>query len=238
MATPIVLVNQSTLVSNAQLEQWLPALQTQISRDFAPCWGTDARLALGEPMAGVWSVLLTDQADNPADLGYHIDDTGTPQAKVFAAPTLGCGSSVSTVLSHELLEMLADPLCNRLAADGRHIVEVCDPVEENYYLIDNVQVSNFVLPSYFGMTGGLRFDFNRQLDDSYPALLPGGYIMEWNGYQWVSHFGRLDNGGLPYMAIRSGRSHYRASKGAPPEPVTPRRSSPVVRLWQWLAGRW
>jgi hypothetical protein len=68
----------------------------------------------------------------------------------------------SAILSHEALELTADPECNLLVKGpkpgkgSKHHVffwyEMCDPVQSETYLIDGIRVSNFVLPLYF--TGG------------------------------------------------------------------------------------
>jgi len=63
-------------------------------------------------------------------------------------------------LSHEALELIADPEANILVM-GRHPdpsqknrsvfhwYEMCDAVQAQAYEIDDVEVSNFVLPLYF-----------------------------------------------------------------------------------------
>jgi len=63
-----------------------------------------------------------------------------------------------------------------------HWFEMCDAVQAEYYEIDHVQVSNFLLPLYFtdGNERGSRNDFLGHLHDgkslaSFGAN-PGGYI--------------------------------------------------------------
>jgi hypothetical protein len=64
----------------------------------------------------------------------------------------------TVTLSHESLELLADPEANLLVQgpDPKHRrrkvyywFEMCDPVQTETYVIDDVKVSNFVLPMYF-----------------------------------------------------------------------------------------
>ncbi len=40
----IQISNESTVLTNDQVQAAVPALQTQVNRDFAPVWGTDADL--------------------------------------------------------------------------------------------------------------------------------------------------------------------------------------------------
>lgn len=204
----IYIQNKSTLVTDADIAAMLPALQTQISRDFAPIWGIDAKLQLG--IGPGYQVLLKDDPDaNDAkgDLGYHILN-GMPTAIIFVRVSL---TMLSSVISHELLEMLADPLCTRMASDNIHIIEVCDAVETTGYIINEVYVSNFVYPAYFKMNNGTQYDYNKQLKTSY-ELLPGGYEMTLQGNQWISRFGHLADGNINIMrATEQGRRVFRAS---------------------------
>ena len=107
-------------------------------------------------------ITLTDTiADQPAGvLGYHTEDQGGKLWGIVAAqPELSNGGQVSTgdwsvssVLSHEVLEMYIDPNCNLWSNDGRgsiYTFEVCDPVEAPSYAVDGVSVSNFVTPAWF-----------------------------------------------------------------------------------------
>jgi hypothetical protein len=71
----IAIVNESTVLSDADVKKALPDLQTQIHRDFAPAWGIDADLLLIDPAKkipdGVWVVGIFDTSDQANALGYH-----------------------------------------------------------------------------------------------------------------------------------------------------------------------
>lgn len=220
--TDILIANASKLVSDKDVAGWVLAVQRQVHRDFAPFWGVSGELHFnpGASIAnttGAWLVTLKDAPDDPGDLGFHIDEFGQPQARIFVEPTLELGERVSAVLSHEILEMLADPLCTRMAPDGIHIVECADPVQESRYDIDGVEVSNFVTPAYFGFNQDTRYDFSRQLDSRCDRLLPGGYLLYLSGGQWQRKFG-LSNGVMSERAAKraraSGRSAWRARRAA------------------------
>ena len=60
--------------------------------------------------------------------------------------------------------------------------EVCDAVEGHAwaYEIDGVRVSDFVLPSYFAGAAPGPYDFGGHLQAGCPALMPGGYIGEYD----------------------------------------------------------
>jgi hypothetical protein len=127
-----------------------------------------------------WQIAITDNPDQADALGYHeMTSTGTPLGKVFAKLDLDSGSSWTVTLSHEVLEMLADPWINWCAVGGDskiYALEVCDAVEADNlgYQIDGVLVSDFVTPSWFEPTEGDRFDFKQHLSKEL-QLAEGGY---------------------------------------------------------------
>lgn len=219
--TDIVVCNRSATVADSAIAAMLPALQQQISHDFAPFWQADATLhfcgSTEQPDPTHWPLYVLDHSDQGGDLGYHSDDTGTPSAKVFAADDAQYGVSLSVTISHELLEMLADPQANRMAVDNAHLLEVCDPTESDTvgYLISGVLVSDFVVPRYFGLPNPAddpRFDFRALLAGGCPALLPGGYIEGWDGSAWVQQRARTADGAMSYRSGRSGRCARRARR--------------------------
>ena len=113
------------------------------------------------PAAAHGIALVDTIKDQPKGvLGYHTEDPGGKLWGVVAAkPELDNGGkattgnwSVSSVLSHEVLEMYIDPNCNLWANDGHgkaYSFEVCDPVEAPTYPVNGVSVSNFVTPAWF-----------------------------------------------------------------------------------------
>lgn len=220
----IVIVNRSQLVNTVPLLRACAAIKIQANRDFLPHWrdtiGIDqVDISLAETVpAGAWSVFIKDHSDDPGGLGYHLDD-GIPSADVFVADCAQYGASLSVTLSHEILEMGADPLTTRTVTLGSALmaVEVGDPVEDDGfgYEIDGVLVSDFVLPSYFGIgAAGGPFDFRAQLTAGCPTLLPGGYQLVCRDGQWSQVTARLATGRMPYRAIKDGRKAFRVARAA------------------------
>ena len=178
----------STLVALAA------ALDRQVKEHFSPIWRTSANVRFDTTANPTdWVIGMFRDADQPGALGYH-DTTpeGLPLAKIFPLLDLQDGSPLSVTVSHELLEMLGDPylcLCVQ-TADGRFwAYENCDAVENDWYLIDNVKVSNFVTPQYFQpphVVSGCKLDY-MDLVKSPGEVRHGGY-MQWNdgnGWQQV-----------------------------------------------------
>lgn len=188
----IQFVNESTVVTDAQLTPIIAALQIQVSRDFAPWWDADAKLVQvpkgSKPAAGTAVMLLLDDADQAGALGYH-DETadGHPIGKVFARTDKTYGSSLSVTISHETLEMLADPYIDRtieISTGARHggllyALEVADAVEDDSlgYQINGVLVSDFITPFFFSQNPppGMKLDFCGHVTKPF-QILKGGYL--------------------------------------------------------------
>jgi len=180
----VVIINHSSLVGRDDVARCVTALQTQVLRDFAPLWGIDAELRMGEaPAEDEEPLYLLDDAAQADGLGFHARTSADrPCGFVLVRPCLEVGDSWQGTASHELLEMLADPLVN-LAAEGVHLgrpalfaLEVCDPVENDEYEIAGLAMSNFVLPTWFvpGSPDDAWVDFLGRLADPF-TLSPGGY---------------------------------------------------------------
>ena len=186
MSLPVIAItNASTCLTDAQVEAVLPALQKQVSNNFKAYWELDCTLSFwpnNQPLTrGWWQIVITDNPDQAGALGYHeMTSIGTPLGKVFAKLDLDNGCSWTVTLSHELLEMLADPWINWCAVGGDskiYALEVCDAVEADDlgYEIDGVLVSDFVTPSWFEATDADCFDFKQHLSREL-QLAEGGYI--------------------------------------------------------------
>jgi hypothetical protein len=101
----------------------------------------------------IGSSSIFDNADVADALGYHdLTKDGQPVAKIFAKTTLADNQLVSVTACHELFEMIIDPIANLYAegADGtEYAYEMSDPVEEDTFEVDGIQISNFVHPAWF-----------------------------------------------------------------------------------------
>jgi len=188
----ISIINESTVLADADVTPAVAALQKQVTNDFRPAWGTDAELTIvakgAQPANGSWWLVLLDDSDQANALGYHdLSTEGLPVGKVFAASDLKAGTSWTITASHELLEMLGDPninltvfVQNSNTAGMLYAYEVCDACEDDSlgYQIDNILVSDFVYPSWFESfraEGSTQFDRMNKIQSPL-QLLAGGYI--------------------------------------------------------------
>jgi hypothetical protein len=192
----IAILNQSSLISNDDAAAMTQAIAAQVRLDAAPLWDrapaavifyTDGA-AVPATAHGI-AIVDTIQDQPQGVLGFHTEDPGGKLWGVVAAkPELDNGGqattgdwSVSSVLSHEVLEMFIDPNCNLWANDGHgaaYSFEICDPVEAPTYVVSNISVSNFVTPAWFDSQAapGAQFDKLGQLHAPF-SILHGGYVV-------------------------------------------------------------
>jgi hypothetical protein len=178
-----VINHASAEISDDELQMVIRCINRQLKEDFEPYWGFGGQLRL-EGRSG-----KEPASDNPVDLRgdgiIYIWDTlepreavgehnkyysGIPNGYVFTEIARKLNENWSVTLSHEALELIADPQLNLFAKGPHphpmekrrevfHCFEVCDAVQAEQYPIDGVDVSNFVLPLYF------TYDADRNADE-------------------------------------------------------------------------
>jgi hypothetical protein len=173
--------------------------------------------------------------DTGQAVGYHIEEqSGIPAGFVMTDLSAKTQSALpwltwTVALSHECLELVADPFLNLLAKGPHpefkrevfHYREVCDPVQGSTYEIGGMHVSNFVLPHYYNAVGqkGLRNDF---LDVGVKAFrwVEHGYIGFWD--PMVGHHGKYmvypeyDPKAVAHLALKAKGTLSRLSRYAHP----------------------
>jgi hypothetical protein len=204
----IVILNQSTLVADADVSAMTEAVAEQVRLDVAPQWErapaavvfrTDPRLIPAD--AHGIAIVDTIQDQPKGVLGFHTEGPGGKLWGVVAAkPALDHGGrattgdwSVSSLLSHEVLEMFVDPNCNLWADDGKgsiYSLEVCDPVEAPTYTVRGISVCNFVTPAWFDprAPATAQFDWLGELSAAF-SIARGGYVVYETAGQAHQQFG-------------------------------------------------
>lgn len=188
----IAVINKSSIISNDDVKLMTLGVAKQAREHAAPVWDLkpprvvyrDSE-AVTEPDA--FKVLIFDDADIAGALGYHSDGPdGMPYGRVFVKITQKYNLSVSSVLSHEVLEIMMDPQANYWAdnwVEGiSYALEVADPVESDLYKVEveggSVEVSNFALPAWFDPhpPAGSKFDWLGKLTKPF-TMTKGGYVI-------------------------------------------------------------
>jgi hypothetical protein len=206
----ISVLNRSdkTIVTDAALKDFVDtALQPQVSSDFFPAWNIDAQVTFADkPLPGSWWLVVLNNTDQSNWFGYHLTEDGLPFGKVFAQTIDRRGCSWTVSVSHELLEMLADPYINRMVCDssfdptklptpgektaGFYALEVCDPCasDDDAYPIGRYQVSDFILPSWYQKESCKPFDKNNKILQPF-GVSKGGYVGRYSnedGWQLIT----------------------------------------------------
>jgi hypothetical protein len=180
-------VNKATVDLGVPFDKLTATLQKCFDLHFLPIWGYPVKLYNTDaPKRSDWQFVYFDDADTAGALGYHdLTHNGQPISKIFVKTTLANHELVSVTASHELFEMVIDPLANLWAEgpDGtEYAYEMSDPVEENEedtFLVDGAQMSNFVHPSWFEPfkhPPGTKFDHLGLLKKPF-SMAKGGYLI-------------------------------------------------------------
>lgn len=185
----VYLVNETSEVSDISAARCAAAVDHQLRHEFASTgWRSDARCYFTPggadarvPSGGI-ILHLVDNMDVQGALGYH-DETGNevPYAKIGVQTAIADGQTWTEVVSHEALELVADPNVNlsALTGDGSKLFafEVCDPCQGNPYVgINGVTLADFVLPSYFDPNTGAN------VGTDYVGALKGPFSLATQGY--------------------------------------------------------
>lgn len=210
--TAILVVNKSTVVSDDDVRHMTRAVAKQVRHHAAPVWGLMPIPVMFSSTAtdaapGTWVIAVLDDSDQAGALGWHTEDQGDLiYGRVFAKPVLDNGGdaltaqlSVASVLSHEVLETMADPHVNGWYDNGQGTLvaaEVGDPVENDSYLIglagstNQVTVSNFVTPAWFDPLASTDSQFDWMGNVHAPfTMSPGGYWVEMSAGKVSQRFG-------------------------------------------------
>jgi hypothetical protein len=179
----IACFNNATVPLGVDFDSLMAAMQKYIDACVAPVWGTPATLIKTKGFKkGAWAMVFLDNADQPGALAYHdLTPEGLPVAKVFVKTTLDDKELVSISASHELVEMLVDPAINMMTtgpeAKATYDYECADPVEEEGFPVNGIQMSDFVYPAYFEVfrrPKSVKFDHMNLVTKPF-QILKGGY---------------------------------------------------------------
>jgi len=171
----------------------------------------------------------------PGALGFHDDEAGVIFARVEFQ-----GEATSVTLSHEVLEELGDPTCDKYAPLGTgtsQALEACDRVEGDEYPAPtdaSVKLSNYLRPSAFLPGSAAPWDKLERLK-AWDGMTEGGYtiVQDANG-DTTNVFAQATHG-AGYMNLRAKRERpdsrvARRLSGAPPRAiVTPVTNGPTKK---------
>ena len=201
--TSIDVINLSQRISDADAKLMKEAVAQQLALHVCPAWNVPVpQLNFVSKQAASGIIMsIEDQPDVDGALGYHTDMNNLPSGYVFVAPVLDNygvslydasnpqNTSVASVLSHEVLELLIDPdACEWRDDNGTlYAYEICDACESNSYVINvggaDVSVSNFVLPDWFVVGSKGPYDYMKMLTSPFQIDAGGYAVIDRNGSQ-------------------------------------------------------
>lgn len=186
--------------SVSDIQKWCNAVKKQADTDISKWWGytvdfnfntltsNSTKATPGHAYLGLFS-----NTDQPGDLGWHdVGPNNEPLIKIFTKEAESFSLSPSITISHEIAESISDTNANTIVQgfdeSGKaclYFKENCDPVENNTYQVDGVDVSDFVTPAWFIQNANGPYDFLNQVQKPF-QMLQGGYmeISYDNGKTW------------------------------------------------------
>lgn len=175
----------ATGVSTADLDDIAIGITNSL-HDVAHVWGEYVWHVVDLAAKSGFHVVVQDTLDVQGALGYHdIDDQGRPVAFIGAQVCAQAGVALSSVVDHEVKELVADPAANLWATDGRGVNwarELCDAVEGDSYddTTTGIALSNWLYPSYFNPFASGSFDHLGSIRAPF-TIAPNGYAIRLKG---------------------------------------------------------
>ena len=211
----VALIDDTDTIPTLELEEVAGALSEQVAHDFAPLWHVRASVGVyTDQEPGTWSILVEQSLDEPGALGYHTDIHNQPVSYVELT------DDWPKTVSHELLEMLADPWGNRLhtarlpagleldyeqfglrheSSRVHYLLEVCDPCEARSYEVGGVPVSDFLTHYWYRTHPSSLDSYSHAGQCAAPRqVADGGYVSFCN--QDADWFQVFVEGGRPQIS--------------------------------------
>jgi hypothetical protein len=166
------------------MDRLVTTLQKCYDEQFLPVWGYPVTLYNTDAAKpSDWQLLYVDDDSMARELGYHgLTYNKQPVATVFVKAAIANNEPVSVTASHELFEMVIDPIANLWAERNdktQYAYEMCDPVEDDSFVVDGLQICNFLHPAWFEPfrhPPGTRYDHLGLLKRPF-SLSKGGYMI-------------------------------------------------------------
>lgn len=189
----ISVINQTNgRVSDEDLQTVIRAINHQLEWDYRPQWGARALLRLEARVRGDAAIYIVNGTQVDAAVESHERlHPDMPYGFVFPSLSESLDESWSVTFSHETIGLTSDPAVNLLVA-GPHPIEpertvlywyeLGGAVQDESYLVQGVEVSNFLLPAYFfpGADGEARCDYLGRVHSGRTlapfGVNPGGYV--------------------------------------------------------------
>ncbi len=185
-APTIALISHSSIVSQAELGDYVAPYQAYVSKVLKDLYEVDAEIvapANGRKPHRAWPMYFVDQLNQPGALGYHSDSHHQPAAYIDA------GQQPLFTGSHELAEMLVDPSGNSLypapspdPADNGKEVQILDEDASFGIEVEGVSLSD-VITSNYGTGAAGPYDAADKLTEPREVAI-NGYVSWIDDHVW------------------------------------------------------
>lgn len=219
----VAIVDTTGNIPFAVLQSATSAFQKQVNEHLMPVWLLQPTVLTAyqfqsDVPSDEWQLLIKDSLTVDV-YGYHaVDNTGKPFA------VLKYQDNWTQVASHELMEMLVDPMGDKVLSgeifaqsEGEEniLVEVADPSQNVSfgYMIDGILVSDFYFPAYFEpyKIAGKQYSYTNSIKEP-RSILVGGYVSFKDRVgEWWQAF-NIDNE-IIYRKLSTGQQLTTAQKG-------------------------
>lgn len=164
-------------IDSGKFSSWVDALNV-FAHHVSDAWRlSNVSVSTLQLHRGAWNLRFVESLETEGALGYHDEEGIRPEMLVGASECNKYGVSMSSCAAHEVAEALVDPHLNLSAFDGRSkfwALEVGDPVQDQSYEINGVEVSNFVKPNWANPAAKWEFDHLGTLTRPF-QISKGGY---------------------------------------------------------------
>lgn len=218
----VTIANISESIPQEKFKAVVQAVERQCVRDFRKEWKKSGKLRaaaldLGTKPARIQGahdaiIYVGDRSQDPrkgvqSALGYHsANHKRIPYGFVFLDIVKKSHQVWSATLSHEVLELLADPTAvetvpgpgpRKNQGTVQYYLEVCDPTQGDTYKIDGIPVSNFVTPGYFKLPRSKPHTNFLRLKLKPFGVRRSGYVQYVHGKRMSEVDGEILKGRLP-----------------------------------------
>lgn len=199
----LISIINHTRIKQETIQKTIDAINHQLSNEFKQHWDINAQLCLQtkkEITQSAAIIHLYNKINPDSAIEDHLNHyPDIPASYVFTELCKQSDEPWSVALSHTTLEFAVNPLANCYET-GPHpdtpekMVfywrEICDPVQKEYYEIDGIQVSNFVLKPYFQPQNNAKTpkDFLGHQPLHSFGINPGGFIGYYDHTQGEIYF--------------------------------------------------
>jgi hypothetical protein len=176
----IFILNRTSTYNNNQISDLVSKIQnSEALKQFCIDWSLEIpklnylRIGWPLPSGKPYMNIIENYSHRKS---HHTVQKNIPIANIFCSSKV---SDLSFIFTHELFELLINPYMTETFTfqNQVYLKEVSDPVTKNYFIENDLKISDWILPSWFqeGFIG--KTNHLNTLEGSF-ELSPGGYVQK------------------------------------------------------------